>query len=155
MNKTSFLALQTLPHDWERPGKPSVGCRRGRSGAAACWHPLHCLLPPPGMGSKDQTEREGGVEAGAGGVTRSTWTGAKRVLVLQPGVRPEPLRWESRVQDTGPPETSQPHVLSISESFPRDLCLNAKTQLHSTTSKLQCWMPHTKQRERQEHNPTH
>ena len=52
---------------------------------------------------------------------------ADRVLVLRPAVRPEPLRWDSRVQDTGPPETSQPHVISISESCPRDLHLNAKT----------------------------
>ena len=62
---------------------------------------------------------------------------ADRVFVshmLWPGVRPEPLRWESRIQDAGPPETSWPHVISISKSSPRDLCLNAKTQLHSTTS---------------------
>ena len=43
---------------------------------------------------------------------------ADRVLVLQPGVRPEPLRWESWVQDIGPPETSRPHVISIGKSFP-------------------------------------
>ena len=49
--------------------------------------------------------------------------------MLQPGVRPEPLRWESLVQDTGPPETSQPNVISISKSSPRDLHFNAKTQL--------------------------
>ena len=78
---------------------------------------------------------------------------AHRLLVLQLGVRPEPLRWESRVQDIGPPETSQAHVISNSESSPRDLCFNAKTQLHSTTSKLQCWTPHAKQLARQEHNP--
>ena len=42
------------------------------------------------------------------------------VLVLQAGVRPDPLRWESRVQDTGPPETFQPHVISIGKSSPRD-----------------------------------
>ena len=59
-----------------------------------------------------------------------------RVLVLQPGVRPVPLKWESRVQHIGPPETSQLHVTSNSESSPRDLHLNAKTQLHSMTSKL-------------------
>ena len=28
------------------------------------------------------------------------------VLVLWPGVRSVPLRWESRVQNTGPPESS-------------------------------------------------
>ena len=55
---------------------------------------------------------------------------AGRVLVLWPGVRPEPLRWEGRVQDTGPPETFQPHVISIGESSPRDLHLNTNTQLH-------------------------
>ena len=66
---------------------------------------------------------------------------ADRVLVLQPSVRPEPLRWQSWVQDIGAPETSQPHVISISESTPRDLHLKVKTKLNSTVSKLQCWMP--------------
>ena len=80
---------------------------------------------------------------------------ADRVLALWAGVRPEPLRWESRVPDTGPPETSQPHIISISESSPRDLRLNAKTQLHLTASKFQSWTPHAKQLARQEHNPTH
>ena len=80
---------------------------------------------------------------------------ADRVLVLRPGVMPEHLRWESQVQDTGPPETSRPHIISIGESSPRDLHLNAETQLHSTTSKLQCWTLHAKQLARQEHDPTH
>ena len=80
---------------------------------------------------------------------------ADRVLVLHPGVRPEPLRWESQVQDIGPPETSWPHVISKGKSSPRDLHLNTKTQLHSTTSKLQCWTTRTKQLARQEHNLTH
>ena len=80
---------------------------------------------------------------------------AERVLVLQPGVGPEPLRLESRVQDIGPPEASWPLVISIGESSPRDLDLNAKTQLHTTTSKLQYWTPYTKQLARQEHNPTY
>ena len=69
---------------------------------------------------------------------------ADRVLVLQPGVRPEPLRWKSRVQDVGPPENSQKQVITNGESSPRDLHLNTKTQLHSTTSKLQCWTPYAK-----------
>ena len=38
---------------------------------------------------------------------------------------------------------------------PRDLHLNAKTHLHSMTSKLQCWTPYAKQLARQEHNPPH
>ena len=78
-----------------------------------------------------------------------------RVLVLRPGVRPIPLRWESQVQDIGPPGTSQLHVISNGESSPRYLHLNAKTQLHSTTSKLQCWTPYAKKLARQERNPTH
>ena len=86
--------------------------------------------------------------------TPAVWL-TDRVLVLWLGVSPEPLRRESRVQDIGPPETSRPHIISISESSPRDLCLNAKTQLDSTNSKLQCWTPHAKQLARQEHNPTH
>ena len=44
---------------------------------------------------------------------------ADRVLVLWSGVRSEPLRWESQVQDIGQPEISQPHVISIGESSPR------------------------------------
>ena len=41
-----------------------------------------------------------------------------RLLVLQPGVRTVPLRWESQVQDTGPQETSQLHVISNGENLP-------------------------------------
>ena len=80
---------------------------------------------------------------------------ADRVLVLPRDIRPLPLRWESQVQDIGPPETSQLQVISNSESSPRDLHLNTKTQLHSTTSKLQCCTPYAKQLATQEHNPTH
>ena len=80
---------------------------------------------------------------------------ADRVLVLWLGVKPQPLRWESQVQDIGPPETSQLHIISNGERFPRDLHLKAKTQLPSMTSKLQCWTPYDKQLARQEHNPTH
>ena len=61
---------------------------------------------------------------------------ADRVLVLQPGVRPVPLRWESQVQDIGPPETSRLYMISNSESSPKYLHLNAKTQFHSMTNKL-------------------
>ena len=78
-----------------------------------------------------------------------------RVLVLQPGVRLVPLRWESQVQDIYTAETSQLHVTSKGKSSPRDLHLNVKTQFHSKTSKLQCWTPYAKQLARQEHNPTH
>ena len=38
---------------------------------------------------------------------------------------------------------------------PRDLHLNSKTQLHSTTSKLQCWTSYAKQLARQEHSSIH
>ena len=41
-----------------------------------------------------------------------------RLLVLQPGVRAVPLKWESQVQDTGPQETSQLHVISNGENLP-------------------------------------
>ena len=61
---------------------------------------------------------------------------AGRVLVLQLGVRPEHPRWESQVQDIGPPETSWPYVISIGKRSPRDLHLNTKTQLHPMASKL-------------------
>ena len=41
-----------------------------------------------------------------------------RLLVLQPGIRAVPLRWESQVQDIGPQETSQLHVISNGENLP-------------------------------------
>ena len=49
-------------------------------------------------------------------------------LVALASVRPVPLRWESRVQDIGPAETSWPHVISNGESSYRDFHLNAKAQ---------------------------
>ena len=42
----------------------------------------------------------------------------ERLLVLQPGVRAVPLKWKSQVQDTGPQETSQLHVISNGENLP-------------------------------------
>ena len=80
---------------------------------------------------------------------------ADRVLVLWPGVRPEPLRWESRVQDIGPPETFWPHVISIDENSPRDLLINYNTQFYPMARNLQCWTLHAKQLVRREHNSTH
>ena len=86
---------------------------------------------------------------------KSREASSDRVFVLRPDIRPVPLSWESRVQYNSSPETSQLHVISSGKSSPRDLCLNTKTQLHSMTSKLQCWTPYAKQLTRQEHNPTH
>ena len=80
---------------------------------------------------------------------------ADRVLVHRAGVRPELLRWESQIQDFGPPETFWPHIISIGRSSTRNLQLNDKTQLHPMASNLQCWMPHAKQLARQEHYTTH
>ena len=40
----------------------------------------------------------------------------------------------------------------LSQRFPSQ---RTKTQLHSTTSRLQCWTPYAKQLARQEHNATH
>ena len=57
----------------------------------------------------------------------------------------------ARCQDLEPssghwtPETSWSHIISNGKSSPRDPHLNAKTQLHSMTSKLQCLTPYTKQ----------
>ena len=61
----------------------------------------------------------------------------------------EPSSWHWTI------ETSWPNVISIGESSTTDLHLNAKTKLHPTASKLQCWMLHDNQLARQEHNPTH
>ena len=41
-----------------------------------------------------------------------------RLLVLHPGIRAVPLRWESQFQDTGPQETSQLHVISNGKNLP-------------------------------------
>ena len=40
------------------------------------------------------------------------------LLVLQPGVRAVPLRWESQVQDTGLQETAHLHVISNGKNLP-------------------------------------
>ena len=53
-----------------------------------------------------------------------------RLLVLQPGIRAVPLRWESQVQDTGPQETSQLHVISNGENLPE---ISISTQKPSST----------------------
>ena len=73
-----------------------------------------------------------------------------------------PARCQARASEVGElssghwtPETSQPQVISIGESSPRDLHLNTKTQLNSTMSKLQSPTPHAKQLATQEHKPTH
>ena len=41
-----------------------------------------------------------------------------RLFVLQPGIRAVPLRWESQLQNTGPQETSQLHVIPNGENLP-------------------------------------
>ena len=41
----------------------------------------------------------------------------ERLLVLQPGITAVPLRWESQLQDTGPQETSQLHVIPNGEKL--------------------------------------
>ena len=42
----------------------------------------------------------------------------ERLLVLQPGIRAVPLQWESQLQDTGPQETFQLHVIPNGENLP-------------------------------------
>ena len=42
----------------------------------------------------------------------------ERLLVLQPGIRAVPLRWDSQLQDTGPQETSQLHVMPNGKNLP-------------------------------------
>ena len=41
----------------------------------------------------------------------------ERLLGLQPGIRAVPLRWETQMQDTGPQETSQLHVIPNGENL--------------------------------------
>ena len=68
---------------------------------------------------------------------------------------PGPQRWESRVQDSGPPENCWSQGILISMCSPGGINLINKTQLHPTACRLQCWTPCTKQPARQEHSPTH
>ena len=73
-----------------------------------------------------------------------------------------PARHQGCASEVGEPSSghwstrdlSAPHNIKWQKS-PRDLHLNAKTQLHSTTSKLQCWKPYAKQLARQKGNPIH
>ena len=53
-----------------------------------------------------------------------------RLLVAQPGIKALPLRWDSQVQDIGPPETSQLHVISNGENLPE---ISISTQRPSST----------------------
>ena len=46
-----------------------------------------------------------------------------RLLGLQPGLRAVPLRWASQVQDTGPKDTSQLHVISNGEN-PQEISIS-------------------------------
>ena len=73
-----------------------------------------------------------------------------------------PARHQGCASEVGQPSSghwstrdlSAPHNIKQQKS-PRDLHLNTKTQLHSTTSKLQSWTPYVKQLARHEHNPIH
>ena len=42
----------------------------------------------------------------------------ERLLVLQPGIRAVPLRWERQLQDTGTQETSHLHVIPNDDNLP-------------------------------------
>ena len=55
-----------------------------------------------------------------------------RLLVLQPGTRAVPLKWESQIQDTGPQETSQLQVISNGENLPK---ISISTQRPSSTQR--------------------
>ena len=75
------------------------------------------------------------------------------ILVLQYRVRPEPLRWETQVQDFGPPENSWSCGTSIDKSSLKGLQLNSRTKPHPKSRKLQCWNPHAKLLAKQKHSP--
>ena len=77
-----------------------------------------------------------------------------RLLVLQPGIRAVPEVGEPSSGHWSTKDHAAPCNIKWWKS-PRDLHLNAKTQRHSMTSKLQCWTPYAKQLARQEHNPIH
>ena len=56
-----------------------------------------------------------------------------KLLVLQLGIRAVPLRWESQLQDTGPQETSQLHIISNGENLPE---ISISTPRPSFTQRL-------------------
>ena len=66
------LSLRTLPRDWEGPGNLAWDADEDMMGQLPTGILCTALCRPPGMGSKDQTEMEGGTEAQAGGVIGST-----------------------------------------------------------------------------------
>ena len=53
-----------------------------------------------------------------------------------PGGRPEPLNWETQIQDVGQPEISSPRGMFISENFPKGLRLNTKIWPHTKAIRL-------------------
>ena len=55
-----------------------------------------------------------------------------RLLVLRSCIRAVPLRWESHVQDTGPQETSQLHIISNGENLPQ---ISISTAIPSSTQR--------------------
>ena len=73
-----------------------------------------------------------------------------------------PARHQGCASEVGEPSSGHwstrdlpaPHNIKRQKS-PRDLHLNANTQLHSMTSKLQCWTPYAKKLATQEHNLIH
>ena len=65
--------------------------------------------------------------------------------------------WASEVGELSSGHWTSRDILAICNinhrEFPKDLRLNTKKQLHSMTSKLQCWTPHVKQPARNTNTP--
>ena len=99
-----------------------------------------------------------------GGAARKEIWGTEKLILVQDHRLPcgwqgfgAPAGCQTWASEVGEPSSGHwstrdlpAHVISNGESSPRDLHLNAKTQLHSMTSKLQCWTPFAKQLARQE-----
>ena len=77
---------------------------------------------------------------------------ACQILVPRPGVRPELLWWECKVQTTGLTEKLRPQGILNRVRSPGSSQLSTKAQLYPTACKLQCWTTQAKQPVRQEHS---
>ena len=77
------------------------------------------------------------------------------LLVLQPGIRAVPLRWESQLQDTGPQETSQLHVIPNGENLSEISISTPRPSFIQWPASYSAGHPIAKQLARQEHSPIH
>ena len=78
-----------------------------------------------------------------------------RLLVFQPDIRAVSLRWESQVQDTGPQETSQLHVISNSKNLPEISISTPRPSCTQRQASYSAGHPMPNNWQERKHNPIH